>query len=81
MLGRRERPGVPEFITLKNGLIVNAEAVLLGLRLEIAGHVLTATDGELRVSNGAALTTEDRALIRTYRWHLLEIVGGTYDAA
>jgi hypothetical protein len=66
---------------MKNGTIIDDAAIALALALEARGHVMTATDGELRVSNGAALTAADRELIRRYRFHLLEIVGGTYDAA
>lgn len=61
---------------LRSGLIIADAAIALALRLEHAGHVLTVTNGELRVTQPPALTDEDRAAIRRYRFHLLAIVGG-----
>jgi hypothetical protein len=60
-------------MTLKGGLIVPEAAVILILELDRRGHVCTAIDGLLRVTNKAALTTEDVAGIKRYRWHLLAL--------
>lgn len=64
-----------EPIELIGGLTVSRAALELALSLESRGHVMTAKDGDLRVSNGSALTVEDRAAIRAQRWHLLAIAG------
>lgn len=65
-------------VTLRGGLIVQNAAISLALGLENRGHVLTAKDGQLLVSNGAQLTAEDRAQITAHRNHLLAIAG--YEA-
>ena len=62
-------------ITLRNGLLVTERAVTLALRLEDAGHTLTAREGTLLVGNGSTLTAEERAAIAADRWHLLAIAG------
>jgi len=64
-----------ELVELKGGLIVASDAVTLALALDQRGHTLTAKDGTLLVSNGSALTPEDRAEIQQHRWHLLAIAG------
>ncbi len=45
-----------EFTTLRGGLVVRTDALRLAVALEAKGHQLTAKDGALRVSHGAALT-------------------------
>lgn len=62
-----------ETVTLAGNLTVTRAALDLALALEFRGHVLTAKDGDLRVTNGATLTTEDRAAIRAQRWHLMAL--------
>ncbi len=63
-----------EFIELKNGPIVRADSVRLYLDLEARGHVLTVQDNALRVSNGSALTAEDRAQITALKPFLIVLV-------
>ena len=65
-------------IQLRNGPYVSMKAVLLAIKLEREGHVLAVEGDALRVSHGSALSTEDRALIRALRWHLMTIA--TYQA-
>lgn len=62
-----------EFVTLLGGLVVSADALELALLLESRGHVLTAKDGALHVTNGRALSAEDRAAITQHKRHLLAI--------
>lgn len=62
-----------ETVTLAGNLTVARAALDLAVDLEFRGHVLTAHDGDLRVTNGKALTPEDRAAIRAQRWHLLAL--------
>lgn len=62
-----------ETVTLAGNLTVARAALDLALALECRGHVLTAKDGDLRVTNGGKLTAEDRAAIRAQRWHLLAL--------
>lgn len=62
-----------EVVTLRGNLTVARAALDLALALEFRGHALTEKDGELRVTNGTALTVEDRAAIRAQRWHLLAL--------
>lgn len=62
-------------VTLKGGLVVREDALQLAWSLEDRGHILTAQDGQLRVSRGSALTAEDRAAIPALRLHLLAIAG------
>jgi hypothetical protein len=64
-----------ELVTLRSGLILRADAIALALALEALGHTLTAKDGKLLVSNGAALTAEQRAQITQQRLQLLAIAG------
>lgn len=58
---------------LRGGLLVHADAIILALALESAGHALTAKDGALLVTNGSALTAEQRTQIQTLKRHLLAI--------
>lgn len=62
-------------IELKGGLLITDRVLTLALDLETRGHALTAKDGTLFVSNGSALTTEDRKAIQVDRFHLLAIAG------
>lgn len=62
-------------IELRGGLLITERALLLALRLEDAGHTLTAKDGVLLVGNGSTLTAEERAAIKAQRFHLLAIAG------
>lgn len=62
-----------DLVTLRGGLIVQNAAISLSLDLERRGHVLTAKDGILHVSDGAHLTAEDRAQIPAQRLHLIAI--------
>lgn len=62
-------------VELKGGLLLTDRALTLALNLETRGHALTAKDGTLFVSNGSALTAEDRKAIQTDRFHLLAIAG------
>lgn len=66
---------------LHGGLIVADDAITLALRLEGAGHVLTSKDGVLVVSNGSALSPDDRAAVQQLKRHLLAIAGYDADAA
>lgn len=63
---------------LRGGLFVHEDALKLAWRLEAAGHVLTAKDSALLVSNGSSLSAEDRAAIRAHKSHLLAIIA--YEA-
>lgn len=63
---------------LRGGLHVDAEALALAVRLEAAGHTLSAKDGVLLVTNGSTLTEEDRAAITRLKRHLLAIAA--YEA-
>lgn len=58
-----------------HGLLIADAAIAIALDLEHRGHVLTATNGELRVTQPPELTEADRAAIRRYRFHLLAIAG------
>jgi hypothetical protein len=60
-------------LQLRDGPIVREAAVLLALSLEDRGHVMTAHDDKLTVSDGSRLTVEDRAAIARERLHLLAI--------
>ncbi len=62
-----------EFVEFRGGLVVREDAVQLYLSLEHRGHVLTVQDDKLHVSNGSALTTEDRALITALKGHLIAL--------
>lgn len=66
---------------LKGGLIVHDDAVLLALDLERGGHALTARDGALLVTNGSALSAEQRASIGRLKRHLLAITAYDADAS
>lgn len=63
------------FISLRGGLLVSADAIALAVSLEMRGHVISKRDDALLVTNGAALTTEDRVQIKALKRHLLAIVG------
>ena len=63
-------------IELRGGLIVSDAAIVLAVQLEARGHTLTVSaDGKLLVSNGAALTADDKQQIPTLRLHLMAIAG------
>ncbi len=63
-----------DLIELRNGPVVQAAAIRLGIALEARGHVLTAHGTALHVTNAAALTSEDRAAITALRRHLVACV-------
>lgn len=67
-----------DLVELRAGPIVTADALRLALDLESKGHALTAKDGALHVTNGKALTAEDRAAIVQWKRHLLAIA--SYEA-
>lgn len=67
-----------DFIELRGGLLVRPEAVALAVALEARGHVLAATGTVLTVSNGSALTPDDRAQIRALKPQLIALA--TYEA-
>lgn len=58
---------------LKGGLYVSTDAIVLALDLERGGHALTARDGALLVTNGSALSAEQRLQIQRLKRHLLAI--------
>lgn len=62
-------------IQLRDGPIVREDAVRLALKLEEACHVLSAANGVLTVTNGSALSDEDRQAIGACKAHLLALVG------
>lgn len=62
-----------DLVSLRGGPIVTADAIALALALEARGHGMTAANGALRVSNGSALSADDRAAITRQRMHLLAI--------
>lgn len=66
------------FVTLKGGLIAPEPALKLALALESRGHALSTIDGKLNVTNGSALTADDRAAITQWKRHLMALA--TYDA-
>lgn len=57
------------------------EAVNFALDLASAGHYLTARDGALLVTNGSALTPEQRLQIQRLKRHLLAIAAYDADAS
>lgn len=62
------------FTELRGGLVVREDAVQLYLSLDARGHVLTEPEpGKLIVSNGSALTAEDRAQITALKSHLIAL--------
>ena len=65
-------------VELKGGLLVTDSAIALALALEARGHTMQARDGKLVISNGSALTEQDRAGIVRDRLHLLAIAA--YEA-
>lgn len=62
-------------VTLIGNLSVSRAALELAWSLEARGHVMSAKDGNLHVTNGTALTVDDRAAIRAQRLQLLGILG------
>jgi hypothetical protein len=62
-----------EFLELRGGLLVRADAVQLMLDLADRGHALTSREGTLRVSNGATLTAADHAAIRAMKDALMAL--------
>lgn len=65
---------VGDWMVLKNGPIVKKTLVALAISLEARGHVMTAANGRLSVTNGSKLTAEDRAAIAANKSELIEIV-------
>jgi len=74
-----------DLVTLKNGPVVRASACELACVLEAKGHAMSASDGQLRVTNGAKLTADDRAAIVRDKAHLVSIceyiASGAADAS
>ncbi len=61
-----------EFVEFRGGLVVREDAVQLYLSLDARGHVLTEPEpGKLIVSNGSALTADDRAQITQLKAFLI----------
>jgi hypothetical protein len=69
---------------LKHGPIVADTAIALAIDLERRGHVMLAADGTVRITNGKALTDQDRAAIVREKVFLVTIceyiASGAYDA-
>jgi hypothetical protein len=64
-------------VVTHDGMHFHDEAVVLALRLEQVGHMLTASNGQLTVTNRTQLTAEDIAAIKQHRLMLLGIAGYT----
>lgn len=64
---------------LKGGLFVDSAAIILAIDLESRGHVLTARDGALLVTEGSRLSTTDRTEIQRLKRHLLAIAAYIAD--
>ena len=60
-------------LQLRNGPLVREDALLLALALEAAGHEMRVTNGVLTVTNGSALTPEQRQQISAVKFHLMAI--------
>ncbi len=70
----READSLMEFVEFRGGLLVREDAVALYLSLDARGHVLTEPEpGKLIVSNGSALTAEDRAQITQLKAFLIAL--------
>jgi hypothetical protein len=65
----------PDFVQLRDGIMVALPAVLLALDLEARGVRLKVDDGELLVGPSGLITNADREAIRRWRMHLLHVVG------
>lgn len=66
----------PEFVELRGGLLVRADAIALGCDLEARGHTMTvASNGKLLVTNAVDLPESDIADIKRLRNHLIAAVG------
>lgn len=61
-------------IELREGPALPTASLSLALALESRGHALSVADGKLVVSDGSRLTPEDRAEIKRWRLHLMELV-------
>lgn len=68
-----------EFIRLKNGPLVAAEAVALAVQLENDGHALSVREGKLIVTDGSKLAEPVRAQISRLRYHLMAIAAYKYE--
>lgn len=65
-------------VELRGGLMVRDDALRLAISLEMRGHLLTAKDSALMVSNGSTLSADDRAAIKDCKAHILAILA--YEA-
>ena len=61
------------FVTLRGSVTVREDALRLALALEAQGHQMTVAEGKLIVSDGARLTPETVARIKSHRMDLLTI--------
>lgn len=64
----------PEFVTMKNGMVVSIDALRLLWRLEEAEMVVRAGGGRLQVGPRRRLTAADDAAIRVHRDELVALV-------
>lgn len=65
-----------EFVTLKNGPTLPADAIRLAIDLEARGFRMTLDRGQqFTIEPAAHLTDEDRGLIARWRLHLGAIMG------
>ena len=62
------------FITLRCGLIIPVEPLLLGLDLQTRGFVLQPEGDDLLVSPFSQLTDEDCRQLRRWKQHVLAIL-------
>jgi hypothetical protein len=63
------------YVSLRTGLTLPVEPILLALELESRGFSLVRQDGDvLSVQPWQCLTSEDCAAISRWKWHLLSIV-------
>lgn len=62
------------FVSLRGGLVVPYEPLLIALDLEARGFHMRPDGGDLIISPFSQLTAEDRQQIRRWKYHLAAIV-------
>ena len=65
---------VPEMVTLKGGMALPANVVLLALKLEAAGCTLTMDGDDLVIRPGRLVTPDDRQRVHAWRDDLKRLV-------
>lgn len=69
-----DRVAAESFVTLRGGLTVRTEAIVLLIDLEARGVKLEADAGDILIRKGSPITSDDREALRRLKPHVLRLL-------